>query len=64
MPLVTPALVALLTPVAADPDAAFRIGTLLYSDSGVTKVENGIFRLDVSAVATVWFRPELRGPVR
>ena len=49
----TPALVALLTLAAADPDAAFRIGKLLYSDGGVTKVENGIFHLDVRAVDTL-----------
>ena len=30
---------------------------------GVVEAKNGILHLDVPAGATVWFRPELRGPV-
>jgi hypothetical protein len=78
MPLATPALVALFTLAATEPDAPFRIAKLLYADSftggmnqwtaelekpGVVKVENGVLHLDVPAGATVWFRAELRGPV-
>jgi hypothetical protein len=78
MPLVRPALLALFTLVAAEPDAPFRIAKLLYSDSftrgmnqwvaelekpGMVEAKNGILQLDVPAGATVWFRPELRGPV-
>ena len=78
MPLVRPALLALFTLVAARADAPFRIGQLPYSDSftggmnqwvaelekpGEVEARNGIFHLDVPAGATVWFRPELRGPV-
>jgi hypothetical protein len=78
MPLVRPALLALFTLVAAEPDAPFRITKLLYSDSftggmnqwvaelekpGMVEAKNGILQLDVPAGATVWFRPELRGPV-
>ena len=78
MPLTIAPLLALFTLVAAEPDAPFRIAKLLYSDSftggmnqwvaeleqpGVVEARNGIFHLDVPAGATVWFRPELRGPV-
>ena len=78
MLLVRPALLALFTLATAEPDAPFRIAKLLYSDSfthgmnqwvaelekpGVVEANNGILRLDVPAGATVWFRPELRGPV-
>jgi hypothetical protein len=78
MLLVRPALLALFTLVAAEPDAPFRIAKLLYSDSftrgtnqwvaelerpGVVEATNGILHLDVPAGATVWFRPELRGAV-
>ena len=78
MPLVIAPLLALFTLVAAEPDAPFRIVKLLYADSftdgmnqwaaeleqpGVVEVKNGILHLDVPAGATVWFRPELRGPV-
>jgi hypothetical protein len=78
MLLVRPALLALFTLVAAEPDAPFRIDKLLYSDSfthgmnqwvselekpGVVEARNGILHLDVPAGATFWFRPELRSPV-
>src|SRR5450759_814599 len=78
MALVIASLLALFALVAAEPDAPFRIVRLLYSDSfaggmnqwaaelekpGVVEVKNGILHLDVPAGATVWFRPELRGPV-
>jgi hypothetical protein len=78
MLLVRPTLVALFTLVAAEPGPPFRIGKLLYSDSftrgtnqwmaelekpGLVEAKNGIFQLDVPAGATVWFRPELQGPV-
>jgi hypothetical protein len=78
MPLSIAPLLALFTLVAAEPDAPFRIARLLYSDSftrgmnqwvaeleqpSVVEVKNGILHLDVPAGATVWFRPELRGPV-
>ena len=78
MPLTIAPLLALFTLVAAEPDAPFRIDKLLYSDSftggmnqwvaeleqpGVVEARNGILQLDVPAGATVWFRPELRGPV-
>lgn len=75
MPLVIAALLALCTQpftlVAAQPK-------LLYSDDftrglnrwapelerpGVVEAKGGILHLDVPAGATVWFRPELRGPV-
>jgi hypothetical protein len=78
MPLVRPALLALFTLVAAQPDTPFRNPKLLYSDSftsglnqwvvelekpGVVEAKQGILHLDVPAGATVWFRPELHGPV-
>lgn len=78
MLLVRPALLALFTLATAEPDAPFRIARLLYSDDfagglnqwsaelekpGVVEVKNGVLHLDVPAGATVWFRPELRGPV-
>jgi Domain of unknown function (DUF6250) len=78
MLLVRPALLALFTLVAAEPDAPFRIAKILYSDDfngglnqwlaeleqpGVVEAKSGILHLDVPAGATVWFRPELRGPV-
>src|ERR1035441_3678208 len=78
MPLVTRALLALFTLVAAEQDAPFRIARLLYSDTftrgmnqwlvelekpGLVEAGNGILHLDVPAGATVWFRPELRGPL-
>jgi hypothetical protein len=78
MPLTFAPLLALFTLVAAEPDAPFRIARLLYADSftggmnqwvaelekpGVVEARNGILHLDVPAGVTVWFRPELRGPV-
>jgi hypothetical protein len=78
MLLVRPALLALFTLVAAEPEAPFRIAKILYSDEfssglnqwvaeleqpGTVDAKNGILQLDVPAGVTVWFRPELRGPV-
>jgi hypothetical protein len=78
MLLARPALLALFTLVAAEPEAPFRIAKTLYSDDfnrglnhwvaeleqpGTVEAKNGILQLDVPAGATVWFRPELRGPV-
>jgi hypothetical protein len=78
MLLARPALLALFTLVAAEPAAPFRIARILYSDDfngglnpwvaefeqpGTVEAKNGILQLDVPAGATVWFRPELRGPV-
>src|ERR1035437_10360044 len=78
MPLVIAPLLALFTLVAAEPDAPFRIVKLLYADSfaggmnqwaaeleqpGVVEVKKRILHLADPAAATVWFRPELRGPV-
>jgi hypothetical protein len=78
MLLARPALLALFTLVAAEPEAPFRIAKILYSDDfnrglnqwvaeleqpGTVEAKNGILQLDVPAGATVWFRPELRGPV-
>ena len=69
---------ALFTLAAAEPDAPFRIAKILYSDAfdrgmnqwvaeleqpGVVEARDGILRLDVPAGATVWFRPELSGPL-
>ena len=78
MPLVLAPLLALFTLVSAEQDAPFHIAKLLYSDSftrgmsqwvvelekpGVVEAKRGILHLDVPAGATVWFRPELSGPV-
>jgi hypothetical protein len=78
MPLVTRALLAWFTLAAFQPDAPFHIAKLLYSDTftrgmnrwvvelekpGLVEAGNGILHLDVPAGATVWFRPELRGPL-
>jgi hypothetical protein len=75
MPPGKTALVALFTLVAAEPETA----RLLYSDDfangleqwstelerpGVVEARGGFLKIDVPAGATVWFRPELRGPVR
>ena len=74
----TRALLALFTLVAAEQDAPFRIAKLLYSDTftrgmnqwmveleepGLVEARNGTLHLDVPAGASVWFRPELRGPL-
>jgi hypothetical protein len=63
----------------ARPESGFRNGKLLYSDDfehglsrwsvelekpGRVEAKNGILLLDVPAGVTVWFRPELTGPVR
>jgi hypothetical protein len=63
----------------AVPDALFQNGKLLYSDDftrglsrwdvelekpGRAEAKNGILTLDVPAGCTVWFRPELNGPIR
>ena len=71
MPLILAALLALFTLVAAEP-------RLLYSDDftrgmrqwlpeleqpGRVEALHGTLHMDVPAGATVWFRPELRGPV-
>jgi hypothetical protein len=68
------ALLALL----AEPESWFRTTRLLYADDfrvglsrwsvelerpGMVQARNGILILDVPAGCTVWFRPELRGPV-
>lgn len=72
------ALFTLVAPPQSAPDAPFHIAKLLYSDSftrgmsqwavelekpGRVEANNGILHLDVPAGATVWFRPELSGPV-
>ena len=69
---------ALFALASAEPDAPYRIARTLYSDNfthgfsrwraelekpGVVEVKDGLLHLDVPAGATVWFRPELRGPV-
>jgi hypothetical protein len=69
------AIVALFTLLAGHSETA----RLLYSDDfahglgqwsaelergGVVEASGGSLRIDVPAGATVWFRPELRGPVR
>jgi len=63
----------------AGPDAWFQDGKLLYSDDfehglsrwsaeleqpGRVEAKNGILTLDVPAGCTVWFKPELKSPVR
>ena len=78
MLLARPALLALFTFVAAAQDAPFRIARILYADDfnrglsqwvaeleqpGTVEAKSGILQLDVPAGTTVWFRPELRGPV-
>jgi hypothetical protein len=71
--------IAWLLALLAAPDEWFRNGKLLYSDDfrhglsrwsvelekpGRVEATNGVLLLDVPAGATVWFRPELSGPIR
>jgi hypothetical protein len=68
-------LLTLFTLVAGEPPKA---GKLLYADDfraglsrwraelekpGVVKAKDGLLEIDVPAGCTVWFRPELKGPV-
>ena len=71
-------LLALLTLVAGEPEAPFRVAKLLYADDfrgglgrwtaelekpGRVEAKDGTLEMDVPAGCTVWFRPELSGPV-
>jgi len=71
-------MVALIAVAAAAGEIPFRIGNLLYSDDftaslshwkielekpGVVAAVDGRLTIDVPAGCTVWFRPELFGPV-
>jgi hypothetical protein len=71
-------LLALFTLVAGEPEAPLRIAKLLYADDfrsglgrwsaelekpGRVEAIDGTLEMDVPAGCTVWFRPELKGPV-
>jgi hypothetical protein len=71
-------LLALFTLVAGEPDAPLRFGKLLYADDfrgglgrwsvelerpGIVIARDGTLEMDVPAGCTVWFRPELSGPI-
>lgn len=73
------AIFACLAALIAGPEAWFQDAKLLYSDDfthglsrwrvelekpGRVEAKDGILMLDVPAGCTVWFRPELKGPVR
>jgi hypothetical protein len=78
MLLAIASLLALFTLVAGEPESPFRIAKLLYSDDfraglgrwtvelekpGLVQAKDGLLEMDVPAGCTVWFRPELSGPV-
>ena len=78
MLLAIASLLTLFTLVAGEPELPFRIAKLLYTDDfraglsrwtaelekpGLVEAKNGLLEMDVPAGCTVWFRPELSGPV-
>ena len=71
-------LLTLFTLVAGEPEAPSKAGKLLYADDfraglsrwtaelekpGIVRAKDGLLQIDVPAGCTVWFRPELKGPV-
>jgi hypothetical protein len=71
-------LLALFTVAMTEPEAPFRIAKLLYADDfrsglgrwsvelekpGLVEAKDGTLEMDVPAGCTVWFLPELSGPV-
>jgi hypothetical protein len=71
-------LLALFTLVAGEPQARLTPGKLLYADDfraglsrwtaelekpGLVRAKDGLLEMDVPAGCTVWFRPELKGPI-
>jgi len=70
-------LVALLTLVASEPGAEWKLGRVMYADEfrglgrwsveletpGRVEAKDGTLEMDVPAGCTVWFRPELKGAI-